>query len=260
MKDLTALKACKLLVLDVGGVLRDSKKALHWAYEKAFTEAGIWFSFNVKVTWNLRGLAAFHKSTNAIKAMLACLRANMSLDDILKETDAKVIEDCINKLITSQIKSEDETLVSRLHDRYKVLWHSIEAINKIKIYPKTSEALEKLRTKFRLAIFSNSHPDTLKRDLVGLEGFFEILLTNVEVGASKPDGKGIRIICDRLGIKPSETAYIGDTPVDIIASRDAGCMSVVVCSGMSKREWLEQSKPDYVFDDLRKLAQDFQEK
>ena len=56
----------------------------------------------------------------------------------------------------------------------------------------------------------------------------------------------------KFNIDPAATYFIGDSEVDVIAGRRAGCKTIFVLSGKTSRQemgkWHE--KPDYIFKDL----------
>ena len=49
-----------------------------------------------------------------------------------------------------------------------------------------------------------------------------------DVGAAKPDPKGILSICQRLALAPQQTVYVGDHPRDIEAAHNAGMAAIAV--------------------------------
>jgi phosphoglycolate phosphatase len=62
----------------------------------------------------------------------------------------------------------------------------------------------------------------------------------------KPDPTGILTACSTLDVPPPTTLYVGDTPVDMEASRAAGVTSVAVTWGFRPRVALEAAEPDHV--------------
>lgn len=51
-------------------------------------------------------------------------------------------------------------------------------------------------------------------------------------------------------IPPHEVVVVGDTPADVACARAIGAVAVAVLTGYSPRAALEESKPDYLLDDL----------
>ena len=56
----------------------------------------------------------------------------------------------------------------------------------------------------------------------GLEDLLEVIVTSVDVGAAKPDSRGIRRALAHLGTQPGEALFVGDAAVDEQAARAAG--------------------------------------
>jgi putative hydrolase of the HAD superfamily len=68
----------------------------------------------------------------------------------------------------------------------------------------------------------------VKRDLerAGIAGFFDELLTSVEVGVRKPETAGYLALASLLGIAPHEMLYVGNEPKDVIGANLAGVIAV----------------------------------
>ena len=86
----------------------------------------------------------------------------------------------------------------------------------------------------RLGVISNM--DTVyqrsKLGFVGLADRFGCLICADAVGVAKPDPAIFRAGCCALGLRPEETAYVGDRlDIDAIGARDAGLLGI----------WLDRS-------------------
>lgn len=81
----------------------------------------------------------------------------------------------------------------------------------------------------RLAVLSNGEyaQQVAKLARVGLSGCFEDVLTAGLLGIAKPAPEVFRICCERLGLLPSEVAYVGDDlRSDAVAATEAGLVGV----------------------------------
>ncbi|MGI8882349.1 MAG: nicotinate-nucleotide--dimethylbenzimidazole phosphoribosyltransferase [Jatrophihabitans sp.] len=56
----------------------------------------------------------------------------------------------------------------------------------------------------------------------GLAELLEVIVTSVDVGAAKPDPRGVRSALAQLGAEPGETLFVGDTAADHAAAQHAG--------------------------------------
>lgn len=59
---------------------------------------------------------------------------------------------------------------------------------------------------------------------------FDAVILSCEVGLAKPDERIFRLACDRMGIRPAETLFVGDDPVKDGAAVRAGLAAYVLPS------------------------------
>ena len=71
--------------------------------------------------------------------------------------------------------------------------------------------------------------------------------------AHKPSAEPLLIICDELGIHPSETLMVGDTELDINCGKNAGALSCGVTYGYRTEENLKEFNPDFLINDINEL-------
>jgi len=79
--------------------------------------------------------------------------------------------------------------------------------------------LEKLCAK-RLGVLSNgdSQQQRMKLEKLGIDGYFELVITARDIGVAKPDPDFFRIACDTAKTSPNDCIFIGDDlEVDILA-------------------------------------------
>ena len=74
----------------------------------------------------------------------------------------------------------------------------------------------------------------LKRD--GLDGRFGAIVGSDDLPNLKPDPSGLLTVIDRLGCRPSESLYVGDTVTDAETARRAYVPFVATLSGVTPRE------------------------
>lgn len=93
--------------------------------------------------------------------------------------------------------------------------------------PGVMELLEYLQhRRIRRAIVTGKGKGTaeISMRLMGFEPYIETLITGSEAGAEKE--VGIRAVLQDWAIAPDEAAYVGDTTSDVVASREAGVLSI----------------------------------
>ena len=67
----------------------------------------------------------------------------------------------------------------------------------------------------------------------GLDALLEVLVTSRDVGAPKPDPRGVVEACRRLGVAPARTLLVGDRTVDRDAAAAAGTEFVAADGGVA---------------------------
>jgi putative hydrolase of the HAD superfamily len=100
------------------------------------------------------------------------------------------------------------------------------ARNELDLFADVRPALERLRTRYLLATFSNGNADLAR---IGLAEFFVLSLNARQIGVGKPHPRCFERIAAALRVAPAEIVYVGDDPVlDVEASRAAGLRSAWV--------------------------------
>lgn len=73
--------------------------------------------------------------------------------------------------------------------------------------------------------------------------------------AHKPSAEPLLIICDELGIDPTETLMVGDTELDINCGKNAGALSCGVTYGYRTEENLKEYNPDFLISNISELKE-----
>ena len=126
------------------------------------------------------------------------------------------------------------------------------ARNELDLFADVRPALERLRTRYQLATFSNGNADLAR---VGLAEFFAVSLNARQVGVGKPHPLCFERIAADLRVAPGEIVYVGDDPVlDVEASRAAGLRSAWV--NRFDQQWPDTLAPaDFVVTNCTQLAE-----
>jgi 2-haloalkanoic acid dehalogenase type II len=126
------------------------------------------------------------------------------------------------------------------------------ARNELDLFADVRPALERLRTRYQLATFSNGNADLAR---VGLAEFFAVSLNARQVGVGKPHPLCFERIAAELRVAPAEIVYVGDDPVlDVEASRAAGLRSAWV--NRFDQQWPTALAPaDFVVTNCTQLAE-----
>ena len=85
----------------------------------------------------------------------------------------------------------------------------------------------------------------------GMTEFMSVIIGHDDVSRDKPDPEGILRAMDMLGCRYG--MYVGDSPMDIRAGRNAGAFTVAFPSNPGKRQAMLEEHPDAVIDGLCEL-------
>jgi len=139
----------------------------------------------------------------------------------LKYSDIEYIhmhtsEECVRRIFKDSAY-EEEAQELRRQASYSAF------IRDMKMEPGLIELLDSLKPRFGLAIATN-RSDTIKEvvNIFDLEGYFDIIVSCLEVKKPKPHPEQVERILTFFGIEPEEALFIGDSELDAEASRAAG--------------------------------------
>ncbi|MDR2662644.1 MAG: HAD family hydrolase [Treponema sp.] len=154
-----------------------------------------------------------------------------------------------------QVREQAERLIYRC-------WEA--RFSRIRLFPHVRETLSLLRgAGLKLALLSD-FPPARKVSLLGLEGFFDVLLSTEDTGALKPSPIPFAALIRALSCKPEEILYVGNSPrFDAGGARAAGMKTALIRRGiLSTGRWPACSREpgprgwaDFVFRDYRQLRE-----
>ncbi len=131
--------------------------------------------------------------------------------------------------------------------------HKKNLAGKISLLPGALALLKNLKTKGKiLAVASNRPKETavLLIKILGLEGYFDRVLTGEEVPEPKPAPDIIKALLEHFGVSEEEAVYVGDMDIDAQAGAAAGVKTIIVVTGSSARQDIEAVKPYLILDSL----------
>lgn len=139
----------------------------------------------------------------------------------------------------------DEADVERLKERYKrYQWENHDAI--VRAFPGVPEVLEALSAQgVRMAVVTSKLEPSARRSLefLGISRHFALVVGIEATKRHKPDPDPVRFALDRLGGRPEEAAFVGDSPHDVAAGNAAGVATVATLWGPFTREQLAPARP-----------------
>ena len=127
------------------------------------------------------------------------------------------------RAIASQREGVDESVISAVHRDF-IDYYNADFARGTEPYAGICELLSRLKEKgITLAVISNK-PDPTTKQLCELffDGMFEVVFGQRAGVKLKPAPDAPLEICKILGVEPSETAYFGDTGVDMQTAKNYG--------------------------------------
>jgi HAD superfamily hydrolase (TIGR01549 family) len=131
-------------------------------------------------------------------------------------THMHTVEDSIARLF------DNEAQIQAAHAFRKVM-NYFPFIKYMEMEPHLIPLLERIRPKYKTAVATN-RTDTMNRVLKehGLEGYFDLVVTALDVNHPKPHPEPLVKVLEHFGILPHNLIYIGDSKLDEIAAKAAG--------------------------------------
>jgi phosphoglycolate phosphatase len=159
-------------------------------------------------------------------------------------------------------ESTDEALV-RKGLEFFLAYYREHKLDHTTVYPGISEALTSIRDGAngiprKMAVLSNKpvHPSRAIVEALGLGAFFGQIYGGNSFQSKKPDPEGARKLLEENGVRPEESAIVGDSHVDVETGRSAGMWTIGVSYGFAPRS-VEEQAPDVLVDTPAELAEVF---
>jgi phosphoglycolate phosphatase len=158
--------------------------------------------------------------------------------------------------LANEIREFDEGLSREFHTRGRLVVQATEldAAREARLFPFTREMLAGLRTEgIRTGILTRNSTAAVKTVFPDVTRCCDAFMAREDSPRVKPDPGATLTLLERLGVAPERALLVGDHPLDIRTARNAGTLAAAVTSGMSSREVLAETAPDYLAEDCREL-------
>lgn len=117
------------------------------------------------------------------------------------------------------------------------------------------DALEALaRRGVTQAIVTSGSRPRIERELVAHGLSFAEVVCGHDTSRRKPHPDPLHLALTRLGVAPSEAAYVGDSPEDVLMARAANVFAVAVPGPYPNREALAAAGADVIAEDLARAV------
>ncbi|OYT53819.1 MAG: hypothetical protein B6U72_04780 [Candidatus Altiarchaeales archaeon ex4484_2] len=133
------------------------------------------------------------------------------------------------------------------------LLHADSFFQKIVLFPGVRALLSTLQGNgVWLAVATGNDRCFIDRavDVLGLDGFFDLVLSSDDVSHSKPAPDMVLKAIDYFGVSADEALFVGDSRNDVLAAKSAGVKSAAVLTGILDRREALKLNPDFIVDDV----------
>jgi len=137
-------------------------------------------------------------------------------------------------------------------ERYYNLYESEH--ERVYVYPGINELLRELKRKGTpMALCTGKSRRAVEISLKRLEwdSLFQTIITGDDTSRFKPDPEGINKILSQVKAEKSRTLFIGDSPADTAAAKNAGIFSGRALWGIATSALDTTSVPTYIFTEPR---------
>lgn len=155
------------------------------------------------------------------------------INDTLKHFGFKTISKTeFKKRFGAPIEEDVETLyigktIKEVEQTYNLKFKNRKSY--VKLFPQSINILKKLKkSKLKLGIITNS-PRFITSAILShfkLKKYFDVVITTDDVKRGKPAPDMVLKACKKLGVEPKNTILVGDTNNDMVAGKNAGCITV----------------------------------
>ena len=131
--------------------------------------------------------------------------------------------------------------------------HMLEGVRTL---PHTLDGLKKLSSAgISSAVLTNKHGPHARAacDFLNLSTFLKFTLGANDTDWKKPDPRLTNLAIKKLGSKPEETLYVGDSPYDFETAKNAGLSCYLVSTGTHSYSELSRLAKGNVFKDFKSL-------
>lgn len=135
-------------------------------------------------------------------------------------------------------------------------------LGRVPLHEGVGDLLEKLKSNgVPISIFTGRSWDTTEMILKhhGIFDRFITVVANDHVASPKPSPEGLHLALKRMKLDPHQVLFIGDSPMDILASRSAGAQGVAALWDLlAERAQLEKHDPHHWAEHPREIWEIFE--
>lgn len=171
--------------------------------------------------------------------------------EVIKESIGWGVKNLLEKLMPEEAPESIESARLKFLDFY-----GGHLVVETTIYPGVVETLEYLRSSGKKMAVVTNKPHALSvaiLDELKLKGYFGAVLGGDSLPNRKPHPEPVEKVLSLLGVAPSASVIVGDSPVDCEAGRSARVGTVGITYGFRGRKELEGAGCDFIIDSILEL-------
>ena len=139
-----------------------------------------------------------------------------------------------------------EPVLAKMREKYMQI-----CLNKSRPYKGLQEVVAELAKKnIKLAVLTNKD-EKMAQKIVShfFDGLFQIVKGTIEAVAVKPEPTAALQVLEKLGVRPEEAIFVGDSKIDVQTAKAAGIKAVGVSWGFRGRGELIEAGADAVVEE-----------
>ena len=189
---------------------------------------------------------ALLRSTNLTLERLGL--SSLTMDQIMK-----IVGDGYKTQMERALKLAGDEALTRYQDALRIYMEVFpeNCMYQVAPYDGIPELLRFLKDNgIKRAVFSNKPHEQAVKNIEGIFGaeMFDVIQGQTEEIPKKPDPEGVFVILKKLGERPEDCLYFGDTNTDMRTGANAGVDTAGVLWGFRGREELEAFHPRYLIE------------
>jgi pyrophosphatase PpaX len=182
------------------------------------------------------------------------LNRTMTLEEVIGTFGPRA-EEIIRRFFSPVERAKREAAVSDYYSCYK---HELP--RRALLFPGIPQLLAKLQADGKkLAVFTGVEAFLMNLTLESfdLKKHFKVLVSGDDVARTKPDPEGVQLALTKMGLKPGEAAFVGDSPADMISGRKAGVLTIAALWSPENKGDPTTEGPDHQFRSVQELSRFF---
>jgi phosphoglycolate phosphatase len=200
---------------------------------------------------------------NGVRYALETLKGPELTDDEIKDcvgTGLHALIKQVFRLPAGRQAPEDEKLADRGSKLYREHYRE-HMLDHTRLYPGALECLEYFKDRKQAVITNKPNPFSSQiLEALGVAHYFIAILAGDNGLPFKPDPAAIHHLMEETNATEEEVLFVGDSPIDIQAARNARVEVVTLSHGFASEATLREAKPDHIVHDFAGLLRLAEEK